>query len=274
MNSNNKLKRLIFHQCPMRLLIVKLISKLKLGSYNFRIMAGAVDQPEYGYCVYEAALLAKRLGYKKISVLEFGVAGGQGLLNLEKHAEKIKQQLNVDIAVYGFDTGEGLPGPEDYRDLPYHWKKGFYKMDHEKLKTKLKKAQLVLGNVRQTVPAFFQQYSPPPVGAISFDLDFYSSTVDALKIFENDEHFLPRVFCYFDDITGDNIALYNDYTGERLAVKEFNEAHTDKKLTDAHYLLAKRVVQPWYHQIRIMHHFSHSRYNDFVSEEGQQLPIH
>jgi len=274
MSAIDKLERLISNPCPMRLLTVKVISKLGLGNYSFRIMAGAVDRPEYGYCVYEAALLAKRLGYKEISVLEFGVAGGQGLLSLEKHSETIHKQLNIGITMYGFDTGEGLPEPEDYRDLPYHWKKGFYRMDQEKLRNRLKYAKVVFGNVKKTVSAFFGEYNPPPVGAVSFDLDFYSSTVDALRIFENDEkHFLPRVFCYFDDITGNNIALYNDYTGVRLAIKEFNEAHADKKLTKAHYLLARRVVQPWYHRIRIMHHFTHSRYSDFVSEKNQQLPI-
>ena len=35
----------------------------------------------YAYCMYMAALEAKTLGYKKISVIEFGVAGGQGLMN-------------------------------------------------------------------------------------------------------------------------------------------------------------------------------------------------
>ena len=39
---------------------------------------------------------------------------------------------------------------------------------------------------------------------------------------DNGKFFLPSVFSYFDDIIGSEIELYNDYTGERLAINEFN----------------------------------------------------
>ena len=35
-----------------------------------------IERPNYAYCMYNAAILAKQLGYSKISVIEFGVAGG------------------------------------------------------------------------------------------------------------------------------------------------------------------------------------------------------
>src|SRR5215831_11062434 len=65
-----------------------------------------IERPAYYYCVYQGALLAKRLGHDSISVIEFGVAGGNGLLNLEMHAEKINEELGIKIEIYGFDTEE------------------------------------------------------------------------------------------------------------------------------------------------------------------------
>jgi hypothetical protein len=108
----------------IRSAMIRLIRKLRLGSYEHRMRIGAIERPHYGYCVYQAALLAKKMNYQRISVLEFGVAGGQGLLNLEYQARQVEELLSIQIDIYGFDTGEGLPKPSDYRDLPYHWKEG------------------------------------------------------------------------------------------------------------------------------------------------------
>jgi hypothetical protein len=78
-------------------------------------------------------------------------------------------------------------------------------------------------------------------------MDYYSSTKAAMRIFDaDDKYLLPRIWNYFDDIGGDNLALLSDYTGERLAIKEFNDSHPDKKNipriqssgTDAYKVLA------------------------------------
>ena len=266
--------KLLLDPFPIRTLLRKLIRQFKFGSYGSRLRIGAVDLPHYGYCLYNGALLAKKLGYSGISVLEFGVAGGRGLLNLEYHAKHIRKLLSINIDIYGFDTGKGLPEPLDYRDLPYHWRKSYYKMDVQKLQEKLKTAKLVLGDVRETAETFLKEYNPHPIGAILFDLDFYSSTAAALRIFEGDEkYFLPRLFCYFDDVTGSEIELYNDYTGTRLAINEFNHTHKKKKLAKAYHLLNQKAVDYWYHKIWIFHNFQHNKYNDFVSQENQQLDL-
>jgi hypothetical protein len=214
------------------------------------------------------------LGYSRFSVLEFGVASGSGLLNLEYHAEQVCKACGIEIEIYGFDTGEGLPAPVDYRDLPYHWKEGFFRMDIPRLQAKLRRAKLVLGDIRETSRDFFARYNPAPIGAIMHDFDFYSSTATALKMFDVDEnYYLPRVFCYFDDIIGSEIEMYNDFTGERLAIHEFNETHSDKKLSPAHHLITQKFAEPWFHQIWICHLFRHGRYNQFVSDENQQIPL-
>jgi len=206
--------------------------------------------------------------------LEFGVAGGNGLVALENHAVEIARMVSVEIDVYGFDTGEGLPEPVDYRDLPYHWKGGFYKMDITALEARLKKATLVLGDIRDTARIFFERYDPAPIGAISYDFDFYSSTAAALQMLGADEqYYLPRMYTYFDDVTGSERELYNDYTGARLAINEYNRAHEDIKLGIPYHLLSRQIVEAWYHKIWICHFFKHSCYDAFVSDYDQQLQL-
>jgi hypothetical protein len=266
--------RLMLDPHPLRSFVRKIVRKLELGNYEQRLGIAAVERPWYGYIVYQGAALAKRLGYQRVSVLEFGVAGGNGLLNLEHHAEQASRAHGIAIDIYGFDTAQGLPEPVDYRDLPYHWKRGFYGMDLAKMQARLTTARLVLGDITETSQTFFDKYRPAPIAAIAHDFDFYSSTAVALRMLEaNERFFLPRVFSYFDDIIGTEIELYNDYTGERLAIKEFNDAHEDVKIAPLYYLLANKFVEPWYHQLRICHFFRHGEYNRFVSAENQQNPV-
>src|SRR5207247_1089436 len=142
--------------------------------------------------------LAKKLGYTEISVIEFGVAGGNGLVLLEKYAEEVAEEIGIAIQVYGFDTGAGLPPPDDYRDLPYHWQPGFFRMDEAALRERLRNARLILGDIRETSATFFDTHRPAPIAAVLHDMDFYSSTRVALDMFHADEkHRLPRIFCYF-----------------------------------------------------------------------------
>jgi hypothetical protein len=268
------LKSVVLDPYPLRTIALRVIRRFNLGSYPYRLENGVVDRPHYGYCVYHGALLAKKLGHRRVSVVEFGVAGGRGLLSLEYHAEEVSRALGIEIDIYGFDTGHGLPAPADYRDLPYHWREGFFAMDAEKLRAKLKKAKLVVGDIKETARSFFAEHDPAPIAAVMHDFDYYTSTAVALEMFDAPEKFfLPRVFCYFDDTIGSETELYSDYTGERLAIREFNQAHQTKKIAAPYHLLTQRIRETWHHQIFIYHDFAHSRYNDFVSGENQQLPL-
>lgn len=272
--SNLVFTELLLHPYPFRTSIRWLIKKLSLGNYLSRLNINSINRANYAYCVYNAASLAKKLGYSGISVIELGVAGGKGLLALEECSAQIQKLLSIDIEIYGFDIGEGLPEPLDYRDLPYHWKKEFYKMDVKKLTNQLQNAKLILGDVKDTVNSFFDKYSPKPIGAVMFDLDYYSSTFHALKLFDAEEKYLlPRIFCYFDDIEGGEVEMYNDYTGVRLAMNEFNKNHDAKKIAKIYYRSEKLIAENWYRRIRIFHNFKHSNYNDFVGEANQQLSI-
>ena len=129
--------------------------------------------------------------------------------------------------------------------------------------------ELVLGNISETLDNFIEDYDPAPIAAISFDLDLYSSTRDAFKLLESNERFfLPRVLCYFDDILGSGIELFNEYTGERLAINEFNANSKNRKMCPVNleminfYFRGKNILL---HSIYSFHIFNHSRYTDYAN---------
>ena len=228
-------------------------------------------RPAYGYGMMRAAEMASRLGYKELSVIEFGVAGGNGLLAMEQAAQLIEARLPVRIRIWGFDLGSGLPSPIDYRDLPYHWQPSFYRMDVAALRQRLTRAELALGNVADTVPQFLSRSEliAAPLGFIAFDLDYYSSTKAAFSIFDIDPpSILPRVFCYFDDIAGE-AECYSERTGVRLAIAEYNAAEEQRMIDRCHDFEAL-PIERWQDKIYIRHDFSHPRYCDYVGKPGNQ----
>jgi len=167
----------------------------------------------------------------------------------------------VGIDVYGFDTGTGLPKPQDYRDLPNLYTEKAFPMDVEKLKNRLKRAHLVLGLVESTVPKFID-CAPAPVAFISFDLDYYSSTMRAFKLLEADHALLlPRIHCYCDDIMG---FTFSDYTGVRLAISEFNASHSMRKISPIYCLRYYLPTPPerdhWPEKFYMAHFFDHYLY--------------
>ena len=76
-------------------------------------------RPQYIWGVLQGAALGKVLGIERISVIEFGIAGGAGLIAMERAAELAEEMVGIEINVYGFDTGVGMPKPADYRDVPF-----------------------------------------------------------------------------------------------------------------------------------------------------------
>ncbi|NOX62346.1 MAG: hypothetical protein GXP42_10455 [Chloroflexi bacterium] len=222
---------------------------------------GSVQRPAYAWGMTQAAHLAKHIGVERISVLELGVAGGNGLVALDRAAELVEDALGVGIEVYGFDSGRGLPRPEDWRDLPNLWSAGDFPMDEAALKARLQRAQLILGLVADTIPAFLQQ-NPAPIGFISFDLDLYSSTKQALALLEADHaRLLPRIHCYMDDILGFTFA---DFNGERLAMAEFNAAHETRKFSPIYglrfYVPPRHFNAMWVEKFYMVHILDHPLY--------------
>src|SRR5262249_29685698 len=73
------------------------------------------NRPYYHWGTLCGAFLARNLGLTRMSIIEFGVAGGNGLLDLEASAAEVERVSGVTIDVFGFDTGHGLPRPRDER---------------------------------------------------------------------------------------------------------------------------------------------------------------
>ena len=53
---------------------------------------------------------------------------------------------------------------------------------NQNLRSKLKHAKLIIGDIETTSKNFFSQYNPSPIGAIIHDFDFYSSTKIAMSM--------------------------------------------------------------------------------------------
>lgn len=253
----------------------KLLQRFSIGSYPVRLSVGAVDRPWYGWCLYNAAAEAKALGYKAMTAVEMGVAGGRGLVCLCKHREEIQKLLGIEIVLAGFDTGAGLPRSEDARDLLYCWPAGSFEMDQAALGKRIAgRAELVIGNVEQTV----QSWNPrpdAPLGVAIFDLDLYSSTASALPLLTR-ENVLPRVWCYLDDISGSSENFYTDRIGVRAAIGDFN-AKPERNILKDHIMQAHvfrgHAPEDWHNRIYGYHRFSHPNYNTCLSQEKHQLPL-
>ena len=220
-------------------------------------------RPQYLWCVLRAARTAKNLGIDRVCAIEFGVAGGNGLIALESAAEAAESLLNVAIETYGFDSGGGLPEPKGVKDAPFELQTGFFAMDETELRARLSRTRLVLGLVEETVGEWMSE-DHPPVGFISFDLDYYSSTVHALGLLDAaPSKLLPRVVCYFDDIFG---YAWSDFNGERAAIAEFNDAREHRKISPIYgikYSLSRRYGDSaWPAAIFLAHSFDHDLYGE------------
>jgi hypothetical protein len=225
-----------------------------------------IDQrrPNYVWGVVQGAGLAQVLGIQRVSIIEFGVAGGSGLVALQAIAARAEDILGISMDVYGFDTGAGLPKPRDHRDLPNFFSEGFYSMDMERLRPRLNGTHLKLGQIENTLSQFINS-KPAPVAFASFDLDLYTSTKHAFALFESDPSLLlPRVYCYFDDILG---FTYSEFTGELLAIAEFNNAHQMRKVSKInglnYFLPTSLSRQRWADQFYLAHIFDHQAYGDY-----------
>ncbi len=215
----------------------------------------------YAWCLWQAASEAQRNGVSRFSALEFGVASGNGLVALQWHAHAISQIFGLDIELYGFDTGEGLPESSDPRDLPHYFGAASFKMNaKEALVSRLWKAKLVMGDIIDTAESFFRS-TIPPVGAMLVDVDLYSSTVPILNMLTGDAaRFLPRVQMYFDDIHHDTAGL-----GEDLAIKKFNASQgTVRIVPEETYSNVVDTVNHAYnsflHRVKTAHLFQHPHY--------------
>ncbi|MEV6537103.1 hypothetical protein AB0M86_47480 [Streptomyces sp. NPDC051639] len=231
---------------------------------DLRYTFGLIDRPMYAYGVRKAVELAATVGSTGVSVIEFGVGAGGGLTALNRHARHYAHHSGLRVHVFGFDTGSGLPHSTDPRDLPYMWTQGQYPMHQQELSATLdSSAELILGDVSETVPEFLHTHADHlaqnPLGFISFDLDYYTSTTSALTLLRDaeDEQLLPRVTAYFDDI----LSIVEE-TGELAAIADFNRVEKAGYLGKVNALRSHLPFDPiWADQTFQYHRFGHPTYN-------------
>lgn len=219
---------------PFRILARAVLKYLPV-SVKTRALWELSARPAYLLGVVTAAEQARQQNISEISVLEFGVAGGAGLLALECEAKAVEKETGIKVKVYGFDMGRrGLPSfIGDHRDHPDAWCPGDYPMDEEALRARLsERTTLIIGNVNETAAGFFNHFDPPPIGFVSFDMDLFSSTRDALQVFlRRERKMLWHVPLYFDDI---DFLFNHRFAGELLAIDDFNQRN-DKVRIDKWY---------------------------------------
>ena len=221
----------------------------------------ALIQERYLWGVIQAAYLATSLGVDRISLLEFGVGRGDGLVLLERAAQLVGRRLEVDLDVVGFDIGTGVPEPEDPRDVPNMFVPDLFRMDVDATHARLDRAQLAVGDVGVTVPRFLTR-SPSPVGFAAFDFGSYTGTLAALAVLDAPtELLLPRVYCYFANILG---FTYGDCVGERLAITEYNARTASRQISPIfglhHYVPRRFRNASWPDRYHLAHIFDHPAY--------------
>jgi hypothetical protein len=184
-------------------------------------------RPQYLFGLLAGAQQALEQGVHRMTAMEFGVARGDGLVAMQYEAAAVAEKTGVKIDVVGFDTGGGLtPTLPDHRDHVDIWAAGDYPMDVPLLKSRLlPSTSLVLGDIAETAPKWFDAEASSPIGFISVDVDLYSSTKSALSILVSGAaRMLYHVPMYVDDI---DMIQTHSRGGELLAIKEFNDENED-----------------------------------------------
>jgi hypothetical protein len=175
----------------------------------------------YGGGALIGAVQAKKAGYDRVRMIEFGVASGLGLKELIAAADIVARHLDIAIDIVGLDNDTGLPPASDYRDHPEIWRAGQFAMGGaESLRAQLPaNCSLLIGDIRETLQRL---ETGIPIAFMAIDVDYYSSTVPILDWFKTApvENLLPATPIYFDDVSIN--WTYGPSAGEELAIAEFN----------------------------------------------------
>jgi hypothetical protein len=248
--------------------------KKDIGKFINLIKKGTIPRTHYALGLLMAAHQAKELGYKKISVIEFGCWNCEGLIDLENYIFDIQNFFNIEFKVYGFDLGDGHPSyNSDTRDRSYEMPKGLYPFEIKENLKSLKISKLILGDVKETIKDFLQNenINEAPIGFVSFDLGLYNSTKNALKLMNSSSNFfIPRTILYFDN---NYFVLENE--GDLLAKNEFNP-QSQKKICDIGELSEQLSLfwRKWLFlgkRIKILSDHNHKKFNNFYEPKIMKM---
>lgn len=245
------------------------------GSFRARVAHDLVPRPANAFGILRAADEARKLSIPALTILEFGVAAGAGLMNMASIARRVTQATGVNFQIAGFDTGTGMPAARDFRDHPDIYNVGDFPMEQQALRAILpRNVSLVIGDIAQTLPGFIDNLSPrAPIGYVVFDLDYYWATKVALSVLQASEPslYLPLVCAYFDDI---HHHRHNRWCGELLAIDEFNVANPMRKIDRDVFLADRRLYRraEWIKQMFFVHVLDHPTRSRPECQSVQILP--
>jgi hypothetical protein len=270
-----RLGRILYERLPepLHLNILSIFVAL-FGNYKMRIACDLVVRQQYAFSLLKTAELAMVQGLKSVTVIEFGVAAGAGLVNICDISRNITKLTGVDFKIFGFDSGKGMPPPRDHRDHPEVFSAGSYPLiDRSALMRALPhNAKLILGDIQETLPPFLAGLSASsPVGFVVIDVDYYWSAKECLNVFLGAaDNYLPWTLVYLDDIGFESA---NPWAGELLAVREFNEENEMRKINLFRGLRHKRLFKhtSWFEQVYLLHVLDHGRRN--VSGAPKEIKV-
>lgn len=180
-------------------------------------------------------------------IMEFGVHYGQNL-SLFENLRAINEPFNQNRRIVGFDTftgyasasereraspvigGEGYLLPKEYPDylrevLAYH--------ESNNILSHIKKHEVVVGDVVETVPAYFQEHRGDIVALAYFDLAIEVPTKVCLEAIL--PHTVPGSVLLMDELN------FRDYDGASIAFKEvFAGRHY--KIKKSRYMTDRSIV--------------------------------
>jgi hypothetical protein len=247
------------------------------GDFRARERYGLISRANYAYGMLRAADVAKYFGKQRVTVIEFGVASGNGLLNMISLAPAIEQETGVKLRIIGFDTGSGLPPPLGYKDHPEVWNSGdFATEDRDRLLHRVReRAEIIWGDIRDNIDSFTSAIDPAaPLGFISVDVDIYTATWAALQCLTSQpEKYNPAISMYFDDV---KFFFANKWAGELAAIAEFNEEHKLRKIDHDRSLPGFRPMRTegWYSQMYVCHILDHEARQKPRGRQGLDLGAH
>jgi len=227
---------------PLHLNIISIFIVL-FGTFRMKVSFDLVVRQHTAYCLLKCADNAKKKGIKTVTVVEFGVAAGAGLLNMANIAKNVTKITGVNFQIIGMDSGQGMPAPIDYRDHPDLYQEGDFMMDIQKLEDKLPdEVTLIIGDLKDTISKLIDKLSPEsPLGYVCLDVDYYSSSKIALTCLESDAtNYLPVSYIYLDDLED---SAHNSNCGELLAVKEINDNIFPRIIERHNFLRSYRIMK-------------------------------
>jgi hypothetical protein len=228
--------------------------------FRTRERYGLISRANYLYGMLRAADIAKYFGKKCVTVIEFGVASGDGLLNMTNLAPAVQAETGVELRIVGFDTGYGLPDIKGYKDHPELWCRGDFTMeDRDTLMRRLgNRAEIIWGDIADTIGPFTDSLdAAAPLGFVSVDVDLYSASRMALRcLLCRPDKYNPAISMYFDDVS---FFFANRWAGELLAIAEFNEENALRKIGRDRSLPGRRPVkaESWYSAMYVCHVLDH-----------------